>query len=76
MFQEALPVLDRARGDRFVPRDVDWLIQAANEWTPREASVFLLEFEVRFRLMTGRIPNNVEKLILTSLLRRRATASH
>lgn len=69
-------MLDRARGDRFVPRDVDWLIQAANGWTPREASVFLLEFDARFRGMTGRVPNNVETLILSSLLRRRALLDH
>jgi hypothetical protein len=57
-------VLDRSRG-------VDTLIQRASSWTPREAAVFLLDFEARFRAVAGGEPTRVERLILTSLLRRR-----
>jgi hypothetical protein len=57
-------VLDRARR-------VDTLIQQASNWTPREAAVFLLQFDARFRVAAGREPTRVERLILTSLLRRR-----
>ena len=57
-------MLDRSRG-------VDALIQHASGWTPREAAVFLLGFEAHFRTIAGREPTRVERLILTSLLRRR-----
>jgi hypothetical protein len=66
-------VPDRPRGDSFAPRGVDSLLQAANEWTPREAIVFLFGFDAQFHGATGRAPTRVEKLILSSLLRRRAT---
>ena len=57
-------MLDRSRG-------VDGLIQHASSWTPREAAVFLLGFESHFQSIAGREPTRVERLILTSLLRRR-----
>lgn len=63
---------DRARGDSFAPRGVDTLLQAASTWTPREAVVFILGFDAHFRAAAGRAPSRVERLILTSLLRRRA----
>jgi hypothetical protein len=66
-------VLDRARGDSFAPRGVDTLLQAASQWTPREAVVFLLSFDKLFTAAAGRAPTRVERLILSSLLRRRAT---
>lgn len=64
---------DRARGDSFAPRGVDTLLQAASQWTPREAVVFLLSFDKQFVAAAGRGPTRVERLILSSLLRRRAT---
>ena len=64
---------DRARGDSFAPRGVDSLLQAASQWSPREAVVFLLKFDPFFTAATGRAPTRVERLILSSLLRRRAT---
>jgi hypothetical protein len=64
---------ERARGDSFAPRGVDSLLQAASQWTPREAVVFLLRFDKLFTATTGRGPTRVERLILSSLLRRRAT---
>ena len=51
---------------------VDSLLQEATQWTPREAALFLLTFEHSFSSQTGREPSRVERLILTSLLRRRA----
>jgi hypothetical protein len=51
---------------------VDSLLQEATQWTPREAVAFLLAFERSFASETGREPSRVERLILTSLLRRRA----
>lgn len=60
-------MLNRPRGD------VDSLLQAASEWTPREAVVFLMKFDVSFQGATGRQATRVERLILSSLLRRRAT---
>ena len=53
-------------------RAVDLLIQQAASWTPREAVAFLLGFDVRFQAATGSAPSRVDRLILTSLLRRRA----
>ncbi|HZQ97668.1 MAG TPA: hypothetical protein VFC93_02515 [Chloroflexota bacterium] len=64
---------ERARGDSFAPRGVDSLLQAASQWTPREAVVFLMSFDAMFKGATGRAPTKVERLILSSLLRRRAT---
>ena len=64
---------DRPRGDSFAPRGVDSLLKAAADWTPREAVVFLLSFDALFQATTGRAPTRVERLILSSLLRRRAT---
>lgn len=57
-------MLDRARR-------VDSLLQEASTWTPRQAAVFLLQFDARFRAAAGRDASRVERLILTSLLRRR-----
>jgi hypothetical protein len=51
---------------------VDSLLRQASAWTPREATVFLIQFEERFRLLTGRSASRVERQIVTSLLRRRA----
>ena len=59
-------MLDRSRG-------VDDLLQHASSWSPREAAVFLLGFEAHFQTIAGRAPTRVERLILTSLLRRRVT---
>jgi len=53
-------------------RAVDMLIQQAANWTPREAVAFLLSFDRRFRAVIGSDPSRVDRLILTSLLRRRA----
>jgi hypothetical protein len=66
-------VPERARHDSFARRGMDSLLKEANNWTPREATVFLLKFEAYFRLAAGHEPTRVERLILTSLLRRRAT---
>ena len=51
---------------------VDTLLQQAAQWTPREAVIFLMSFERSFTTEAGRAPSRVERLILTSLLRRRA----
>ena len=53
-------------------RAVDRLIQQAANWTPREAVAFLLSFDRSFRAAIGSAPSRVDRLILTSLLRRRA----
>lgn len=56
----------------FPSRSIDALLQSAAEWTPREATSFLLAFDRRFRAETGGAATHVEKIILTSLLRERA----
>ena len=53
---------------------VDDLIKQAANWTPREAVVFLLGFDRLFKVATGGSPSKIDRLILTSLLRRRALA--
>lgn len=58
--------------ESFAPRGIDTLLQQASNWTPREATSFLLAFDARFRDVAGRLPTRVERQILTSLLRRRA----
>jgi hypothetical protein len=55
-------------------RAVDQLIQQAASWTPREAVVFLLGFDNLFEVSTGGRPSKIDRLILSSLLRRRALA--
>ena len=59
--------------ESFAPRGIDTLLQQAANWTPREATVFLLGFDEHFRSVAGRAPTRVERQILTSLLRRRVT---
>jgi hypothetical protein len=53
---------------------IDELLQRTAQATPREAVVFLLGFDRHFRAETGQSPSQVQRLIVTSLLRRRAVS--
>jgi len=49
---------------------IDRLLVEAKQLTPREATVFLLDFDRCFEAMTGRDPSETERLIVSCLLRR------
>ena len=51
-------------------RVIDQLLIEAKQLTPREATVFLLDFDRCFKAMTGREASETERLIVSCLLRR------
>ena len=51
-------------------RVIDRLLVEAKQLTPREATVFLLDFDRCFSAMTGREASETERLIVSCLLRR------
>ncbi|MHB1006962.1 MAG: hypothetical protein ACYC3S_15150 [Chloroflexota bacterium] len=51
-------------------RVIDRLMVEAKQLTPREATVFLLDFDRCFGAMTGREASETERLIVSCLLRR------
>jgi hypothetical protein len=55
-------------------RPIDRLLAEARQLTPREAAVFLLNFDRYFRAMVGCNPNDAQRVIVSTLLRRVARA--
>jgi hypothetical protein len=51
-------------------RVIDRLLVEAKQLTPREATVFLLDFDRCFKAMTSREASETERLIVSCLLRR------
>jgi hypothetical protein len=51
-------------------RVIDRLLVEAKQLTPREATVFLLDFDRCFRAVTSREASETERLIISCLLRR------
>ncbi|MCL5110133.1 MAG: hypothetical protein M1401_14990 [Chloroflexi bacterium] len=51
-------------------RVIDRLLIEAKQLTPREAVVFLLDFDRCFKAMTGKEASETERLIVSCLLRR------
>lgn len=59
------------KGESRANQAIDELLQNAAQTSPREAVVFLMHFDRYFQATTRQRPSHVQRLIVTSLLRRR-----